>query len=243
MSAQKTKVVVILAAGLGSRLNTDEGVPKPLVPIGDRPLILRVLDRFYQAGVAEAVVVIGHRGDEIRAGIDTVKPEIDVTFAENPRYRMSNGLSVLAARPAVGNRSFFLSMSDHIFDSSLIQGLASAALPDGGLVLAVDRKLDTIFDMDDATKVRTEDSRIVEIHKELENYDAVDTGLFACSPELFDAIEAESKRHDDGDCSLSDGVKALAANGRAIVHDVGAGLWQDVDTPGSILHAEKLFGR
>jgi 1L-myo-inositol 1-phosphate cytidylyltransferase len=108
-------------------------------------------------------------------------------------------------------------------------------------VLAVDRKLDAIYDMDDATKVRTENGRIVEIHKNLERFDAVDTGLFSCSPALFDAIEAVSQSRADADCSLSDGVKALAARGLALVHDVGAGMWQDVDTPGSMAHAEKLF--
>jgi len=242
MMSKKPEVVLILAAGLGSRLKSDEGVPKPLRPVAGRALILRVLDRFLEAGVDEAVIVLGHRAHEVRAGIEEAGTEVRCIFAVNPRYKMSNGLSVLAAKPSIGDRPFFLSMSDHIFDASLIKGLASATLPDGGLVLAVDQKLDAIYDMDDATKVRTEGGRIVEINKSLEKFDAVDTGLFACSPALFDGIEAESNRREDRDCSLSDGVKALASQGLAVVHDVGEGLWQDVDTPGSAVHAEKLFG-
>lgn len=242
MTCSTPEVVVILAAGLGSRLRSDQGVPKPLRPVAGRALILTVLDRFYQAGVPEAVIVLGHRADEVRAGIERAGSPMSLEFVMNPRYEMSNGLSVLAARPAVRDRPFFLSMSDHIFEASLIEGLKAAALPEDGLVLAVDRKLDTIYDMDDATKVRTEDDRIVEIHKQLTSFDAVDTGLFSCSSALFDAIEAKSRSTEDGDCSLSDGVKTLAANGRAVVHDVEEGLWQDVDTPGSEEHAEKLFG-
>lgn len=230
-------VVVVLAAGMGTRLKSDQGPPKPLVPLGGRPLVLRVLDRFAEAGVREAIVVVGHRAGEVRAGIESGAPEIPATFALNPRYRMSNGLSVLAASEAVGARPFFLSMSDHVFESSLIRGLGAAELPEDGLVLAVDRKLDRIFDEDDATKVRTEDGRIVEIHKELEAFDAVDTGLFACTPALFDAIREAAARRPDGDCSLSDGVKALAAGGRALVHDIGDGWWQDVDTPEAMAHA------
>jgi 1L-myo-inositol 1-phosphate cytidylyltransferase len=241
MRSGKPDVVVILAAGLGSRLGSDEGVPKPLRPVAGRALVSRVLDRFHEAGVREAVVVLGHRGDEVRAGIEAAGSSMEVSFVENPRYRMSNGLSVLAARPAVGDRPFFLSMSDHVFEASLIEGLAAAPLPEGGLVLAVDRKLDTIYDMEDATLVRTEEGRIVEIHKSLEHFDCVDTGLFSCTPALFDAIAAAASTREDGDCSLSDGVGALAAAGLAMVHDVGPGLWQDVDTPGSAAHAEKLF--
>jgi choline kinase len=235
-------VVVILAAGLGSRLKSDQGMPKPLRPVAGRALILRVLDRFAEAGIQEAIIVLGYRGDEVRATIEAANPKIEVTFVLNPRYKMSNGLSVLAARAAVEDRSFFISMSDHIFEPSLIEGLAKAPLPDGGLVLAVDRKLESIYDMDDATKVRTEGGKIIEIHKELNTFDAVDTGLFVCTPALFDGIEAVSKTAPDGDCSLSDGVKALTAKKLATVHDVGDGLWQDVDTPGSVDHAEKLFG-
>jgi len=230
-------VVVVLAAGLGTRLKSEDGPPKPLVPLGGRPLALRVLDRFAEAGVREAIVVVGHRAEEVRAGIEGGAPAIPVTFVLNPRYRMSNGLSVLAAREAVGDRPFFLSMSDHVFEPSLIRGLGGAALPEGGLVLAVDRKLDRIFDEDDATKVRTEGGRIVEIHKSLTAFDAVDTGLFACTPALFEAIREAAARRPDGDCSLSDGVKALAAGGRARVHDIGDGWWQDVDTPEAMAHA------
>ena len=43
----------------------------------------------------------------------------------------------------------------------------------GRLNLAVDRKIDSIFDLDDAMKVQTQDNPIVAIGKKLENYNAV----------------------------------------------------------------------
>ena len=231
------EIVVVIAAGMGTRLHCDAGLPKPLLQLGGRPIGLRVLDRFAEAGVREAIVVVGYRAAEVADGIRAGAPALPVTFVENPRYRMSNGLSVLAAADAVGAKPFFLSMADHVFEPSLIRGLGRAALPEGGLILAVDRKLDQIFDEDDATKVRTEGERIVEIHKNLKTFDAVDTGLFACTPALFEAIRRAAASRADGDCSLSDGVKALAAGGRATVHDIGDGWWQDVDTPEAMEHA------
>jgi choline kinase len=242
MAGGAPDVVVVIAAGTGSRLNSDQGVPKPLLELGGRALILRVLDRFAEAGVTRAVVVVGYRAAEVRSGVEAGSPALPVTFVENPRYLMSNGLSVLAAREAVGGRPFFLSMADHVFDASLIRGLARAALPAAGLVLAVDRKLDAIFDMDDATKVRTDQGRIAAIGKQLDEFDAVDTGLFACAPELFEFIEAAAATREDGDCTLSDGVTQMVASGRALVHDIGDGRWQDVDTPAARDHATKLFG-
>ena len=46
------------------------------------------------------------------------------------------------------------------------------------------------------------------IGKEIEVYDAIDTGMFLCSPTVFDDLERASK---DGNCSLSDGMRRLAA--------------------------------
>lgn len=242
MTNEKTNVVVVLAAGLGSRLHSDESVPKPLRVLNGQPLILRVLDRFSETGVAEAVVVLGYRGTEVREAIEAAEPKIKVTFVTNDKYRMGNGLSVLAAADAVGNRSFFISMADHIFDTDIIVGLRAATLPVRGLLLAVDRKLDTIFDMDDATKVLTDGDRIAAIGKTIPSYNAVDSGLFRCTPQLFEAIAAAAATREDGDCSLSEGVEALRKSGVALVHDIGDAKWQDVDTPETEAHAAKVFG-
>jgi choline kinase len=242
MAGDSPEVVVILAAGRGSRLAGEESLPKPLARVGGQPIVWRVLESFARIGVGEAIVVLGFRGDEVRRGIESGEPGLTVRFVDNPRWRLANGLSVLAARDAVAGRSFFLSMADHVFEPALLQSLARAAIPREGLILAVDRKLDQIFDMDDATKVRTADERIAEIGKQLTRFDAVDTGLFACSPGLFSALERAAAGNAEGDCSLSDGVTALAESGLAAVHDIGDVTWQDVDTPASRAHAEKLFG-
>jgi choline kinase len=235
-------VVVILAAGMGTRLKGRGGMPKPLVPVVGEPLLRRVIRQFEGAGVLDVVLVLGHRAEEVLDAVEAWSLDAAVTPVINPKYRLSNGISVLAAREAVGKRPFFVSMADHIFEPSLIRGLMGADLPSGGLVLAVDRKLDAIFDMDDATKVLTQGSRIIEIGKRLDRFDAVDTGLFSCTPALFDAIEDHARRHPNGDSTLSQGVKTLTAKGLTLIHDIGDARWQDVDTPETARHAETLFG-
>ena len=80
-------------------------------------------------------------------------------------------------------------------------------LEPGEVILGVDPDIDRIFDIDDATKVRRCGDRIVEIGKEIEEYDAIDTGMFLCTPTLFEDLDRSSK---DGDCSLSDGMRRLA---------------------------------
>jgi 1L-myo-inositol 1-phosphate cytidylyltransferase len=103
------------------------------------------------------------------------------------------------------------------------------------VILAVDPKVDCIFDIDDATKVLRARDRIVDIGKEIADYDALDTGMFLCSPALFDDLEAASK---DGNCSLSDGMLRLAHEGRLRAMEIGDAQWHDVDTPEALAYAD-----
>ena len=76
--------------------------------------------------------------------------------------------------------------------------------------------------------------RIVDIGKEIAYYDALDTGMFLCSPALFDDLESASK---DGNCSLSDGMRRAARTGRLRAMEIGDAQWHDVDTPEALAYA------
>ncbi|MEP6953911.1 MAG: sugar phosphate nucleotidyltransferase, partial [Solirubrobacteraceae bacterium] len=57
---------VILAGGLGMRLRPYTTIlPKPLVPVGDRPILEHILRRLAGAGVTRADLCIGHLGELI----------------------------------------------------------------------------------------------------------------------------------------------------------------------------------
>lgn len=225
---------VILAAGFGSRIQGTTGTPKPLVEVAGRTLLERTITTLRAAGVTDIAVIVGHRADEIRAAA----AGLGVRFVDNPEYEKSNGVSVACARSHMA-MPFLLSMSDHVFDVMLPQRAARADMSTADLWLCVDRKIDDVFDPDDATKVATKGDAIVAIAKDLKTYDAIDTGVFAVGGALLD--ELDSQRRARGDCSLSDGVRALAARGRARVIDVTGAFWQDVDTPEARERAERIL--
>ena len=239
MASGSIDQVVILAAGQGLRLRKDNhDYLKPLYPLHDRPLISYVMDGFASNGVTRIHVVVGFEKEELIPGLKRALPgEARLLLVDNPDWRLSNGVSLLKAKGSVQGR-FFLSMSDHLFQPGMIRRLAAEAVEEDCLYLAVDRKLDAIFDMDDATKVATEGGYIRDIGKSLRQFDAVDTGLFVCPQEFFGHLEAVLV---DGDCSLSDGVRAMADAGRARVVDIGDAVWQDVDTREMLSHAEELL--
>jgi choline kinase len=230
---------LILAAGNGTRLQLEsQHLPKPLVPVGGMPLLRRVVLNAHQAGIDHFVIVIGHLGQLVQDYF-AQHPIEGITFewVKNDEYEKANGLSVLKARESLGE-PFLLMMSDHIFDPDTARALLQQPLRDGEILLGVDRKLDQVFDMDDATKVRLSDDVIVDIGKSLTGYDAIDTGLFLCHPALFEALQASLT---DGDCSLSDGIRYLARQGRARTFDIQQARWFDVDTPEALRHAETFL--
>ncbi|MFW5966757.1 MAG: NTP transferase domain-containing protein [Persicimonas sp.] len=248
---EQTSHAIILAAGFGSRLSPDEG-HKILVEIAGKPLLDYHLEQFAALGVSDVTVVTGYRNEALEATLAShaLPPGVTLHSAHNPDFETSNGISVLAGVDAAvaklgGDAAlpFWLTMSDHVFDPALAARLEGDFVPrlddrsfEGMLV--VDKKLDTIFDMPDANKIALSDGELAAIGKELEAFDRVDAGLFWCAKGFVEALRAE--RRARGDCSTSDAVRRLAADGAFLFWDIGPHLWQDVDTPEARAHAEKL---
>jgi choline kinase len=230
---------LILAAGNGSRIaSVSGGVPKPLVRLRGIPLLEHVMASCQEAGIKRFVVVVGYRADLIRRWFaERPLDGISVTLIENPDYHKANGVSALTAKDELHN-PFLLLMSDHIFEPKTARALVQQPLVDDEVILAVDHNVDGVFDLDDATKVKCETDHIVAIGKDLARYDALDTGMFLCSPALFHRLESAKR---DGNCSLSDGMRQLAREQKLRAFDIGDAHWQDVDSPEALAHAESVF--
>jgi 1L-myo-inositol 1-phosphate cytidylyltransferase len=237
---KKVNQCLILAAGNGTRIRpVSGGLPKPLVDFRGKPILEHVIRRAHQAGIERFVIVVGYRSDLIRSWFERRSLGVSVTFVENPDYHKANGISALKARTEI-QENFLLLMADHIFEPETARALLHQTLKPGEVILAVDPNIDRIFDLDDATKVRRDGDRIVDIGKEISDYDALDTGMFLCSPALFDKLESAKK---NGNCSLSDGMQQLIAERRLRALEIGEGQWQDLDTPEALAYAEGMLGR
>jgi 1L-myo-inositol 1-phosphate cytidylyltransferase len=231
---------VILIAGEGSRLRGSDGTfLKPLVPVLGRPLICYTIDALIHAGIKKASFIVGYQSAQMIEAVKQLIPsKIEPCFIENRDWRKQNGVSLLTAANQVTS-PFLLTMSDHLFDRSIVDLLVRDAVLDQ-LNLAIDRKLDSIFDVDDAMKVQTRGGQILKIGKDLTVYDGIDTGLFVCPVDIFGYLERVKR---DGDCSLADGVRSMASQGRARAVDIGDAWWQDIDTPEMLACAETQLRR
>jgi choline kinase len=229
------KQCLILAAGNGTRLRSiSANLPTPLVEFQGRPILEHIVRRSQEARIEEFVIVLGYRGDLIRDWFERrCSAAARFTWVENPEYHKSNGVSALRARNSL-HGNFLLLMADHLFEPETARTMVRQHLAPGEVILGVDPNVDRIFDIDDATKVRRSGDRIVDIGKDIKVYDAIDTGMFLCTPALFDDLDRASK---DGNCSLSDGMRRLARGRRLRALEIDAP-WHDLDTPEAIAHAD-----
>ncbi len=104
--------VVLMAGGLGSRLKplTDE-IPKPLIRVGDRPILETVLSGFVKAGFGKFFISVNYKADMIREYFgDGSNWGVEISYLqENARLGTAGALSLLPERP---NEPFFVMNGD-----------------------------------------------------------------------------------------------------------------------------------
>ena len=223
---------VILAAGDGGRLYPlTSATPKPLLPLGGRPIIEHVLDALEHAGIEDVVVVLGYRGEQIRRALDERAPSrLHVRFVENDAFLLGNARSIWAARHAVDG-AFVLAMADHLIEPELAAALVDEA--DGRCRLAVEHTHRADARAGEATRARVSGGRVVDLGKEIDDWNALDTGLFWCTPRVFDVMTPALR---DGEAGAV--FAMLARDGELDAVDVSGRRWMDIDTPEDLRRAE-----
>ena len=230
---------LIIAAGTGGRLR-EVGPSKPLIRVQGVPLLEHVIARGRSAGIDRFFVVSGYRGEELRTHLDgySARESIPVVHVVNESWQRANGVSVLKAKPHLTG-PFLLCMCDHVVDPDILRALLSAPAEPDTVTLAVDFNIaGAINDLVDVTRVKCANGRIERLGKALPEFNALDTGVFLCTPILFEALEVSQASGDD---SLSGGMNVLARWNRARTFDVAGRLWIDVDDAPSLQKAEELL--
>jgi choline kinase len=238
-----TRVAVILAAGVGSRLRPlTSDRPKALVPVGGKTILGRAVDALVGAGVSRLVVATGYREDALRAALAAAP--LEVVFCPNPRYdRTQNSVSLALCRDALEGDAFIRLDGDVVFDPVILSRLDSTA---GQIVAAIDRA--RVLD-DEAMKVRLDEgaARILSFGKDipLAESGGESIGIERISadagPLLFDALERAGAA---GETQLyyEDVYARLIADGlHAAVADVTGLRWCEIDAPEDLALAESLF--
>lgn len=232
--------VLICAAGKGSRLK-HKFSPKPLTPIFGLSLLERVILNCKAVGLKDFIIVVGYKAEEIMKKIGNgEKYGVRIQYIFNDEWEKGNGVSVLKAKDYIEkNENFLLIMSDHLFDKSIIKKLLLFKGDGKYCYLAIDCDLDgEHFNIFDATKTEVVNGKVKNIGKEIENFNAIDTGIFLCNSSIFQALD---KSVSEGKYSLSEGNQVLSKKGKLKTVDVTGHFWIDVDDEEALRKAKRFL--
>lgn len=113
---------ILMAAGVGSRINRHIDRPKSTLDVGGVPLIERTVNMLIDRDV-EVSVIVGHKSEVIKE----ILVDYDVKFYYNPFYKVTNSIASLwfARESLVGVEDVILANADVFWDSNLYSVLVS----------------------------------------------------------------------------------------------------------------------
>ena len=179
---------VILAGGYGSRLSEEtSNIPKPMVKIGNMPILWHIMKIYSQYGINEFVICCGYKGEIIKKYFEQfTSEEWDIQTVDTGLDTMTGG-RIKRIQEYVQDETFCLSYGDDL-KSVNISELIDFHKQRQRLATVTITKPNPRFGV---VKIKDDDViNIEEKSKEGENW--INGGYFVLEPEIFDYIDGDS---------------------------------------------------
>lgn len=232
---------VVLAAGKGSRLfPVTKVVPKPLLPLANRPTLAYAFDRLRECGIEDVCIVAGENEDSLRAALGD-GADFGVRFAyvrQTEPLGLAHALGF--ARGFAGDDDFVLYLGDAIYEKPIapqVEAFRTAGCANLNLVLEVeDPRRFGVATLDGDRIVR-----LVEKPAEPESNWAM-AGMYVFSPAIWPILPglAPSGR---GEYEITDAIQLLIDRGEDVRAGKYDGLWFDTGTRESFLATSRFLTR
>ena len=235
---------VVLAAGRGTRMGAlTAATPKPLLPVGGRPLIEHILRGVAAAGIRRAVVVIGYLGDAIEQALGTgERLGLQLTYC---RQADTDGTAhaLLLTEPLVSSEDCLVSWGDILVPQPFYREFLDAfARAPCDAQLAVNEVEDpwrgaAVYVDDDWRVVRLEEKPSPGTSTTRWN----NAGILLHTPPAFGYARrvAASPR---GEYELPQAVAQMVRDGCVVRAVPVRGAWCDVGTPEDLAAANRVVG-
>ena len=179
---------VILAGGYGTRLGEEtSNIPKPMVKIGNMPILWHIMKIYSQYGINEFVICCGYKGEIIKKYFEQfTSEEWDIQTVDTGLDTMTGG-RIKRIQEYVQDETFCLSYGDDL-KSVNISKLINFHKQRQRLATVTITKPNPRFGV---VKIKDDDViNIEEKSKEGENW--INGGYFVLEPEIFDYIDGDS---------------------------------------------------
>ena len=213
--------VLILAGGYGTRLSEETDlIPKPLVKIGGKPILLHIMKIYSHFGFKEFVVLLGYKGDMIENYFFNNNDVscMDITFLDTG-LNTDTGGRIKRAEPIINGEAFMLTYGDGLADIDLSQ-LLIFHKNHGGLVTMTSVQLASRFGILDIGR----NERVTQFkEKPKENEAWINGGFFICEPGTLNYIKNDSTIFE------KDSLATISEDGKLFTYR-HKGFWKCMDT-------------
>ncbi len=244
---------VILAAGRGTRMKElTQALPKPMLPVQGRPILEHILAGLRDAGLREACIVTGWRGDTIREHFgDGTRLGMRLCYAEQT-VPDGTGRAAEPARAFVGAEPFLLSYGDILVRPETYGQMLRrwAEGPFSGLLTVTageDVTKGAINFFDDQFCLRKLLEKPTPAQLEALRAEGwlkpgapawYNAGIYIFRPVLFE-FTARLEKSPRGEYELTDAITAMVAAGHRIAGLPIEGRWVDVRDPAVLAALER----
>ncbi|MGC9436285.1 MAG: nucleotidyltransferase family protein [Methanomicrobiales archaeon] len=222
---------VILAGGKGRRLMPYTTVlPKPLMPIGEYPILEVILRQLDRDGFSDVVISTGYLHELIMAYVDN-------RVFENIAIRYSHESEPLGTigplRLVEGLEDDFLVMNGDILTDIEYRDLFSFHHRKGGLATIATYPRDVPIDF--GVLECDDDRRIHSFHEKPTYHFTVSMGIYLFSRDIFEYVP------DTGPFGFDDLMMALTGAGAEVYSYPHDGFWLDIGRPDDYAQSIEIF--
>lgn len=241
--AERTCLVVVLAAGEGTRMRSSK--PKVLHMVGGRPMVCHASAAALRAGATNLAAVIGPDAVEVARAVRTVAPEAEI-FEQ--RDRLGTAHAVLQARAALerGADDVLIVFGDTPLVRPETLSRVRIRLADNADVVVLG------FQTDEPTgygRLLVRDGQLIAIREERDASDEerrvtfCNAGIMAFRGEhVLELLNSIGNANAKGEYYLTDAVEIARARGLVVVAEVGEeSEFLGVNTRAQLAQCEAVF--
>lgn len=231
---------LVLAGGTGSRLRPlSHTMPKQLVPVANRPVLLHALDSVRDSGVVEVGVIVGDRAAAIRETVgDGAELGLRVTYLTQDAP-LGLAHCVRIARDFLGDDDFVMYLGDNV----LVGGIAELAdrfrraRPSTQVVVTKvpDPSAYGVAEVGPDGRVQ----RVVEKPRRPRS-DLALIGVYFFTPVVHEAV-ARIRPSGRGELEITDAIQWLVAQGFEVTAAQFDGYWKDTGRVDDVLECNRVL--
>ncbi len=224
---------VILAAGKGSRLfPITHHIPKPLLPLANRPTLEYAFDRLKEIGITEICVVVGDNEPQMREALgDGSQFGIQLAYVRQPEPKgLAHAVGFTSSW--VGGDDFILYLGDAIYE----EGFATHAKKFKESGCANLNIVKPVPDPERFGVANVDGDRIVKLIEKPKNPESnlAMAGMYFFGPKIWEVLP-DLKPSARGEYEITDAIQMLIDRGEAVLAGVYEATWFDTGTLDSFL--------